>query len=216
MIKIWESYFKQNKRVKRLPVIVPILIYHGSEKWKLKNSIIPLFEEIEGTTQYIPDFKSEIFDISHLSDDKIKGEILLQVHFLLLKYVFKPELINKVREILELLHTLSSKGTASEYLQVLMRYLMSSIDNKQKEELVEEVEKVIKSGGTFMPTIAEKLIQEGRIEGIKEGEQKGKIEEKLENAEKMLKKGLSNADIRDITGLSIKKIEQIRNSLKRK
>ena len=204
MVKIWENYFKQNKRVKRLPVIVPILIYHGSEKWHLKNSIIPLFEEITGTAQYIPDFKSEIFDISHLSDDNIKGEVLLQVHFLLLKYVFKPELLNKVREILELLSTLSSKSTASEYLQVLMRYLMSSIDNKRTEELVVEVEKVIKSGGTFMPTIAEALIQEGIQRN------------KLENAEKMLQKGLSNADIRDITGLSIKKIEEIRKTLKNK
>jgi hypothetical protein len=32
----------------------------------------------------------------------------------------------------------------------------------------------------------------------------------------MLQKGLSNADIRDFTGLSIKNIEEIRNSLKRK
>ena len=55
-----------------------------------------------------------------------------------------------------------------------------------------------------MPTIAEKWVQEG------------KQEEKLEIAEKMLQRGLSNADIRDITGLSIKKIEEIRDSLKRK
>jgi predicted transposase/invertase (TIGR01784 family) len=204
MIKIWENYFKQNKRVIKLPIIIPILIYHGSDKWCLKNSIKPLFEEITGTTHYIPDFRSEIFDISHISDDKIKGEILLQVHFLLLKYVFKPELMEKLHEILELLFTLSSKSEASEYLQVMIRYLMSSVDNKKTEELGIEVEKVIKSGGTFMPTIAEKLIQEGMQK------------EKLENAEKMLKKGISNADIRDITGLSIKKIEQIRNSLKRK
>jgi len=204
MIKIWESCFKQNKRVIKLPIIIPILIYHGSEKWHLKNSIKPLFEEIIGTTQYIPDFKSEIFDISHISDEKIKGEVLLQVHFLLLKYIFKPELMKKIREILELLFTLSSKDKPTEYLQVLMMYLMSSIDNKQTEELGIEVEKVVKSGGTFMPTIAEKLIQEG--------EQKGK----LKIAEKMLQKGLSNTDIRDITGFSIKKIEEPRNSLTRK
>ena len=59
-----------------------------------------------------------------------------------------------------------------------------------------------------MPTIAEKWVQEGRKEG--------KIEGIAELTEKMLQKGLSNADIRDITGLSIKKIEEIRDSLKRK
>jgi predicted transposase/invertase (TIGR01784 family) len=93
---------------------------------------------------------------------------------------------------------------------------MSSVDNKQTEELGIEVEKVIKSGGTFMPTIAEKLIQEGRIEGRIEGKKVGKQEGITEVTEKMIQKGLSNADIRDITGLSIKKIEAIRNSLHRK
>ena len=85
---------------------------------------------------------------------------------------------------------------------------MSSVDNKQTEELGIEVEKVLKSGGTFMPTIAEKLIQEGKKEGKQEGI--------TEVTEKMIQKGLSNADIRDMTGLSIKKIEEIRNSLQRK
>jgi predicted transposase/invertase (TIGR01784 family) len=204
MIKIWESYFKQNKRVKKLPVIIPILIYHGSEKWSLKNSITPLFEEITGTTQYIPEFKSEIFDISHLSDDKIKGEILLQVHFLLLKYVFKPELLKKVREILELLFTLSSKTKATEYLEILLRYLATSVDCENTDELKTEITKVIKTGENIMPTIAEKWVQDGQLK------------EKLITAEKMLKKGLPNCDIRDFTGLSIKKIEEIRKTLKNK
>ena len=44
MVKIWEGYLKQNKKAKKLPVIIPIVIYHGKEKWNLKNSIIPLFE----------------------------------------------------------------------------------------------------------------------------------------------------------------------------
>jgi predicted transposase/invertase (TIGR01784 family) len=204
MIKIWESYLKQNKRVKKLPIIIPILIYHGLEKWNLKNSIMPLFEDITGTSQYIPDFKSEIFDISHLSDEKIKGEILLQVHFLLLKYVFKPELMNKVQEILELLFTLSSKSKATEYLEVMLRYLATSVDSQNVDELKTNINKVIKTGEEIMPTIAEKWVQEGIQKN------------KLEVAKKMLQKGLSNADIRDITGLSIKKIEEIRNSLKRK
>jgi predicted transposase/invertase (TIGR01784 family) len=208
MIKIWENYFKQNKRVIKLPIIIPILIYHGSDKWRLKNSIQPLFEEITGTTQYIPDFRSEIFDISHISDEKIKGEILLQVHFLLLKYIFKPELLEKLHEILELLFKLSNKTKATEYLEVMLRYLVASVDSKKTGKLEKEIGKAIKSRGEIMPTIAEKWVQEGKIEGKKE--------EKLEIAEKMLQKGLSNADIRDITGLSIKKVEAIRNSLKRK
>jgi hypothetical protein len=52
-----------------------------------------------------------------------------------------------------------------------------------------------------MPTIAEKWVRDGIEKG------------KIEDAEKMIEKRMTNADIRDITGLSIKKIEEIRKNL---
>jgi len=204
MIKIWEGYLKQNQRVKKLAIIIPILIYHGEEKWQFKNSIVPLFEDVPEAVKYIPDFKSEIFDISHIPDDKIKGEILLQVHFLLLKYIFKPELFEKLHEILELLVTLSNKTKATEYLEVLMRYLVASVDSKQSEALKAEIEKTIKYGGDIMPTIAEKWVQEG-VE-----------KEKIKTAEKLIELDMDNAQIRTVTGLAIKKIEEIRKTLNSK
>ena len=204
MVKIWEGYLKQNKKAKKLPVIIPIVIYHGKEKWNLKNSILPLFEEIDNTKQYIPDFKSEIYDISHIPDDKIKGEILLRVNLLLLKYIFRPDLFEKLHEILELFITLSNKSKATEYLEVLMRYLVASVDSKQTEELKTEFKKAIKYGGNIMPTIAEKWTQDAIAK------------EKINTAEKMIEKGMTSGDIRDITGLSIRKIEEIRKSLNSK
>ncbi len=212
MVKIWEGYLKQSKKAKKLPVIIPIVIYHGRDKWNLKNSIIPLFEEIDSTKKYIPDFKSEIYDISHIPDDRIKGEILLRVNFLLLKYIFRPDLFEKLNEIFELFIKLSNKSKATEYLEVLLRYLVASVDSKKSEDLKNEIEKTIKSGENLMPTIAEKWVQEGVEKGVEKGIEKGKIED----AEKMIVKGMTNADIRDITGLSIKKIEEIRKHLEKK
>jgi len=72
MVKIWETFLKQNKKAKKLPVIMPIVIYHGKEKWNVKNSLVPLFEGTPETEKYIPDFRSEIFDISHIPDDHIR------------------------------------------------------------------------------------------------------------------------------------------------
>ncbi len=198
MVKIWEGYLNQNKKAKKLPVIIPIVIYHGKEKWNLKNSIIPLFDEIDDTKQYIPDFKSEIYDISHIPDDKIKGEILLRVNFLLLKYIFRPDLFEKLHEIFELLITLSNKRKTTEYLEVLFRYLVASVDSKKSEDLKKEIEKTIKSGENLMPTIAEKWVQDG-VE-----------KEKINTTEKLISIGMDNGEIRKITGLSIKKISEIR------
>jgi predicted transposase/invertase (TIGR01784 family) len=62
-----------------------------------------------------------------------------------------------------------------------------------------------------MPTIAEKWYQDGVKEGIEKGIEKGIEEGKIEDGLKMIAKGMTNADIRDITGLSIKKIQDLRN-----
>ena len=51
-------------------------------------------------------------------------------------------------------------------------------------------------------TIATKLREEGKLEGVTEG--------KLEDAKKMLKKGFSIMDIADITGLPADKIESLK------
>jgi activator of HSP90 ATPase len=65
-----------------------------------------------GAEYYIPDLKSEMFDISHLPDDQIKGAILLRVLF------------EKLHDIFKLYQQLSNKTTTTEYLEVLLRYLV--------------------------------------------------------------------------------------------
>ncbi len=198
MVKIWEGCLKQRKKRTKLPVIVPIVIYHGIEKWNVNCSLSALFDVHPETNVYVPDIKLEVYDISHIPDEKIKGEILLQACFLLQKYIFNPELIEKVPEILSLLNKLSTKTKATEYLEVVLRYLWASVDNKNHDALKTEIVKTITAGGTIMPTIAESI----------------KLEGKLEVAQKMIEKGMSNADIRDITGLSIRDIENQRKTMK--
>jgi predicted transposase/invertase (TIGR01784 family) len=203
MVKIWEGYLKQNPKARHLPLIVPVVIYHGSKKWHVENSLLPLFDTVPGAECYIPDFKSEMFDISHLPDDQIKGVILLQVLLLVQKYIFRPDLFEKLHDIFKLLQQLSNKTTATEYLEVLLRYLVASVDSTRTNDIKKELTRTIAKGDNLMPTIAEKWYQDGVKEGIEEG--------KIEDGLKMIAKGMTNADIRDITGLSIKKIQELRN-----
>ena len=52
-------------------------------------------------------------------------------------------------------------------------------------------------------------IEKGKKEGLEEGLEKGKLEEKKETIIKGNKKGLSNDILSDLTGLSIKDIDEI-------
>ena len=51
--------------------------------------------------------------------------------------------------------------------------------------------------------------EEGRLEGIKEGREKGREQERLSNARKMKDKGLDDATIADITGLTTEEIANL-------
>jgi predicted transposase/invertase (TIGR01784 family) len=121
MVKMWEDSIKQNRNIKKLPVIVPILLYHGKKAWQYSNNSDILFEIVEGTEKYVPTFSSELFDVSHIPDEDIKGKILTQIILLTLKYIFKPELSDKLDQIFDLFNDLSSKKKVTEYLEVLLR-----------------------------------------------------------------------------------------------
>ena len=55
-------------------------------------------------------------------------------------------------------------------------------------------------------------VAEGEIRGEARGEQKGKHEKAIEVAFKLLMKGMSNQEIVELTGLTLKEIESLSQS----
>ena len=102
MVRIWELYLKQNKEAKYLPVIIPLVIYHGKPKWSLSERFISLFEEPADFEQYIPDFGFNLYDISHMPDEEIQGTPLLKIFLTTFKYIYSPELRDKLWDIFKL------------------------------------------------------------------------------------------------------------------
>jgi hypothetical protein len=169
MVNIWELFLKQNKKAKYLPVIIPLVIYHGRYKWKISKKFISLFKNTTDLEKYIPDFSYNLYDISHIPDEEIKGTVKLRILFTALKYIFTPELKYKVPGIFKLLRELKDKAKGTQYLEVLLRYIGSSARYLTKEELMETVSNILKEGGELMQTIAEQWIEQGVEQGIEQG-----------------------------------------------
>src|SRR5690554_1920603 len=210
MVKIWENYRKQHKNRKKLPVILPVVIYQGKQKWDLNESIGHLFEYEDNIEDYIPEFKSEVYDISRIPEEKIRGEILLRVYLLIQKYAIGGNIFEKLPQIFSLLTAVFDEKTKTEYLETLLRYLSSVSNTEQLDIIKSEVDQFIEHGGEIMTTIAEKWVQEG----IEKGKLEGKIEGKIEDAKKMLQLGLNIDQIIEITGLRRDKIEELMENKK--
>ncbi len=77
-------------------------------------------------SDYNPDFKYILYDISRYSDDEIKGTVAARVVMLLFKHIFDHDFPNKLEEIFPLLKDLIEKETGLQYLESLLKYIFSN------------------------------------------------------------------------------------------
>lgn len=132
---------------------------------------------------YIPDFKYELYDLTGIPDEQIKGAIMMRVMLLLFKYSRHPDLMEKLPGILALMQNLLKQETGLQYLEVVLRYLFSIVKDATSKDLRAVVEKALSAKeGEYVMTLAEKLHSEGKIEG--------KIEGEISNLEKLYHYGV--------------------------
>ena len=64
---IWDLHLKQSELP--LPMVVPVVLYHGREHWRVPSCLSGLLEDnTEGLMRYIPDFEYHLIDLSSYDD----------------------------------------------------------------------------------------------------------------------------------------------------
>jgi len=175
MLKCW----KQKKKDKeKLPIILPLLVYHGQSDWKYGNQLIDLLDtEDENLLKYIPNFEYILYDICRYTDEEIVGQTEIKLLIRLLKYGSMQTLEENFKSVLELLGEILSNP---DKFITYMLYIIQNI-NIEPEKLAEIVsEEVSKEGGDLIMTTAQILMERGMKEGEAKGILKGKLEGKLE------------------------------------
>jgi predicted transposase/invertase (TIGR01784 family) len=178
IVDIWKLYHKQTKN-KKLPPILPILIYHGDKKWNLGISLSELIEAAPAPIlNYIPDYKYLIYDFSGYSDPEIKGQIKLRLFLKLISHIFDDDFDRGLREVLPLLIELRKKTTGLEYIETVVKYILNIGEEISLSELDRKSKNISAEGSAVIMTIAEKIYHDGKEEG--------KIEGKIENMHEMI------------------------------
>lgn len=211
IVHVWDLYLANHDKAKYLPPVIPLVLYHGKNKWNLDTCFSKLFKTPGPLKVFIPDFKYLLLDISHEPDENIKGSPILQILLNTLKYIFKPGIKNKLPEIIELFKKIENKNTALDYLVVLINYLLSTAGNLENEEIEVTVSNVFSEGGDLMATIAEKLINQGIEKGIDQGIDKGKWDVVMN----MLRLGLSIDIISESTGFTADQIKEFEEKIQK-
>jgi predicted transposase/invertase (TIGR01784 family) len=211
MVNIWQLDIKQ--KAKELPIIIPIVIYHGIGKWNigLKLSDILTPPAPLELKKYIPDYQYILYDLPTYNSEQIIGEAKLQIFIRTLANTFNPEFtIKTVNTILEMLRELEKEDTANiTFIKIIIKYIMAVIDDLTIEELNKRYQLISREGSDLIMTIAEQLREEGRAIGEAIGEAKGEAKKQIEIAQNMIKLKMDITTIQQVTGLSQKEIKQL-------
>jgi len=209
MTRIWEKHLEKHKKTKKLPPIIPMLVYHGEHPWKADTRFISMFD-IPGTlVKYIPAFNFELYDVSHMPEEQIKGDVELRITLMAFRYIFHPGILSRLKDIFKLLREFPDKSKFNQYLETLLIYLGSNIKDVKPEQLRDAVNETLVEGGAMMSTVFQQILEEGKEIGVKEGKKNG-AESKAREMAKMLKENGVDIDlIAKSSGLSREEIEKL-------
>lgn len=172
MTRFWERRLRQGHT--NLEPIIPIVVYHGRERWPQNSQLLDLYNGPTVLRAYLPNFAYQLCDLSLHSDADIRGEASLQIALRIMRYIFDRELAARLPEILILFRQLANQQTALQYLETVLRYLSATSDRLEPADLHVAVKGVFaRQGEALMSTIAERWIEEGKAKGLQQGMQQG-------------------------------------------
>ena len=116
LVRIWDFLGKRGTKTP-LPAILPLVIYHGKARWRIAHSFSRLIDAPEALRPYLPEFTYLLTDLSHLSDEEIKGEVILRMGLWILKYIFRGELPKQLPKLMALLPDLIRRSGGLEFLE---------------------------------------------------------------------------------------------------
>ncbi len=134
IVQFWERLRSQGSQ--RLPLIIPIVFYHGRERWNVSRHLNALVEPgIAELQKYALDFEYLLRDLSPGGGEEIKGQPKLRSGLQMLRYIFfSDELRRRLREIFRNLREMRLND-ALEWARTLLAYLSGTRKKIPKEEL---------------------------------------------------------------------------------
>lgn len=229
-LAIIDNHLKQNPKSKYLPLVFPLLYYHG-KKTPYPEPID--FFELFVNKDLARDFflrPLRLIDANKFSDEEIKTHKLAGLLELVQKHIYDRDfllLTNQLKDLILKISTEVDHNHLMVYLDNTLYYIMKKAEISDKVKFKKVLDEIpLVREGNVMSTMAEQWvnegfqrgkqqgIQEGKQQGIQEGKQQG-IQEGIKLAAfKMLQAGMCCGDIFRITGISKEEIQKLDNNHK--
>lgn len=175
-VRFWEQQLAQGAQ--RLPVILPIVFYHGTARWEAAPNLHALVElaGADELRRYVPDYEYLLCDLSVYPADELKGQAILRVGLEILKSIFTPQSPARLAELFGLLLQ-AQEQSAIEFLRTVLLYLSHAGARTSVGELKTALNRALEQkpdqGEHVMQTIFDEYVDLGLQKGLQQGLQQG-------------------------------------------
>jgi len=183
LVRIWERWLAEHPRAERLPVIVPVVLYHGDQAWSAPLAFNALFDIPAAVrpalAPHLVQFTYLLDDLSEVPDDQLRARAMMTALGRLVEICFKhartradlPEILAGWVDVLQ---EVIQAPNGLEALVLVMRYILLVNDHVEPATLQAFLERVAGSDAKeTIVTAGEQLIQKGVELGEARGMQKG-------------------------------------------
>lgn len=210
---------KKLKRQTKYPIVVPIIIYTGIEKWKIPKN----FKDVQLSNQVFGDFKIDLY-YNLIEINKLSKKYLIDQQSLF-GYGMVIEKSRNKAELQENLELIVKNAKSNENLMEIsniIEYLFfDMIEESAKEMLIEKINLKIRKEEKDMSSLYERLlaetcemIREGKNKGIEEGKKIMRETMKEEATQALLENNVDEEIILKSMKITKKELEEIKKNMK--
>jgi hypothetical protein len=137
MVRVWRRYVRETPEVRRLPVILPLVVFHGPKGWQGPLDFHSLVEiPSDDFAGYTPNFDLKLFDLSGPSAESLAGSAMVRVLSDILGALGKQDFTKRICSALEALNELAAAPNFARTFEILFRYIFD-VYNIPKQDLMD-------------------------------------------------------------------------------
>jgi predicted transposase/invertase (TIGR01784 family) len=231
-LRLWKYILllceRHMKSKEKLPLVCPLVFYHGSKNYNAPMNLWELFASPEEAKGLLAN-DYQLVDLQAMSDDEINYDKHLSIILYMMKHINQRDKLKLIEDIFKNCHKAILLDQEQDYVytKLMIWYNDCKIPLNKKQEFEQLVLDHLpkEKGAEIMKTIADSYIDEGvskgiligKNEGIAIGEARGEARGEAKGVEKIAQRMLKeNTDIKfiaSVTGFTIDEILKLQNKM---
>jgi hypothetical protein len=173
MISIWQRHRRAHPKDRRLPAVIPIVVYYGQRPWNAATDVVDLLDLPEDAAQaaweYLPHARFLLDDLTGVDDQALRARPVTAPTRTLL-YVLRvaldnPHLLEDLRAWEDQLRAVLEEPAGGREMFVAILSYIQAVGNVPADQLRDLIATLGPEAEEAYMTTADMLRAEGRVEG---------------------------------------------------